>query len=45
MTDPDVLRAELGRDRDRRFALSLAERTPGIRSVAAPIFDANGARP
>ena len=42
ITDPDKLRAELRRDRERRFALSLAERTPGIRTVAAPIFDAAG---
>jgi IclR family acetate operon transcriptional repressor len=42
ITDADTLRAELRRDRERRFALSLAERTPGIRSVAAPIFDATG---
>ena len=39
ITDPDALRAELRRDRERRFAVSLAERTPGIRTVAAPIFD------
>jgi IclR family acetate operon transcriptional repressor len=43
ITDPDALRAELRRDRERRFAFSLAERTPGIRTVAAPIFDATGA--
>jgi IclR family acetate operon transcriptional repressor len=42
ITDPDALRAELRRDRERRFAFSLAERTPGIRTVAAPIFDAAG---
>jgi DNA-binding IclR family transcriptional regulator len=45
MTDPDVLRAELGRDRERRFALSLAERTPGIGSVAAPISTPTGCQP
>ena len=42
ITDPDALRAELRRDRERRFAFSLAERTPGIRTVAAPIFEAAG---
>jgi IclR family transcriptional regulator, acetate operon repressor len=42
ITDPDALRAELRRDRARRYAFSLAERTPGIRTVAAPIFDATG---
>jgi IclR family transcriptional regulator, acetate operon repressor len=43
ITDPDVLRRELRRDRERRYAFSLSERTPGIRTVAAPIFDATGA--
>jgi IclR family acetate operon transcriptional repressor len=42
ITDPDALRVELRRDRARRYAFSLAERTPGIRTVAAPIFDATG---
>jgi IclR family acetate operon transcriptional repressor len=42
ITDPQVLRRELRRDRERRFAFSLSERTPGIRTVAAPIFDATG---
>jgi DNA-binding IclR family transcriptional regulator len=42
ITDPEALRTELRRDRERRFAFSLAERTPGIRTVAAPIFDAGG---
>jgi IclR family acetate operon transcriptional repressor len=42
ITDPEVLRRELRRDRQRRFAFSLSERTPGIRTVAAPIFDATG---
>jgi IclR family transcriptional regulator, acetate operon repressor len=43
ITDADVLRRELRRDRERRFAFSLSERTPGIRTAAAPIFDATGA--
>jgi IclR family transcriptional regulator, acetate operon repressor len=43
ITDPDALRAELRRARERRFAFSFAERTPGIRTVAAPVFDAAGA--
>lgn len=43
VTDPRVLREQLGEIRDRGFALSYAERTPGIRSVAAPLFDHDGA--
>jgi len=42
ITDVASLRDELRADRERRYALSLAERTPGIRTVAAPIFDAGG---
>jgi DNA-binding IclR family transcriptional regulator len=38
ITDPDVLRKQLGRIREKGYALSFAERTPGIRTVAAPIF-------
>lgn len=43
VTDPDVLRAQLDEVRARGYALSFAERTPGIRSVAAPVFDHHGA--
>jgi IclR family transcriptional regulator, acetate operon repressor len=40
--DPAVLRAQLDETVRRGFAISDAERTPGIRSVAAPVFDHNG---
>ena len=43
VTDPQVLRAQLGEIRQCGYALSFAERTPGIRSVAAPLFDHDGA--
>lgn len=44
VTDPDALRAELAEVRARGFAVSLAERIAGIRTVAAPIFErADGA--
>jgi IclR family transcriptional regulator, acetate operon repressor len=43
VTDPDALREQLDDVRRRGYALSFAERTPGIRSVAAPVFDHNGA--
>jgi IclR family transcriptional regulator, acetate operon repressor len=43
VTDPDVLRGELDDVRRRGYAVSYAERTPGIRSVAAPLFDHEGA--
>ncbi|WP_049822845.1 IclR family transcriptional regulator [Arthrobacter sp. H41] len=42
VTDPDRLRAELSRIRDQGWADSNAERTTGIRAVAAPIFDHTG---
>ncbi|MGH3358017.1 MAG: IclR family transcriptional regulator [Nocardioidaceae bacterium] len=42
VTDPDDLRAELAVARDRGWAGSDSERTPGIRAVAAPIFDHTG---
>ncbi|MGH3390445.1 MAG: IclR family transcriptional regulator [Actinomadura sp.] len=38
ITDPDVLSRQLDRIREAGYALSFAERTPGIRTVAAPIF-------
>ncbi|TCP50031.1 IclR family transcriptional regulator [Tamaricihabitans halophyticus] len=37
--DPDVLRAQLPEIRASHWALSLSERTPGIHTVAAPLFD------
>jgi IclR family transcriptional regulator, acetate operon repressor len=42
ITDPVVLAAQFAEIRQRGFAMSLAERTPGIRSVAAPVFDFSG---
>ena len=43
VTDPEVLRTQLDEVREQGFAVSFAERTPGIRSVAAPLFDHDGA--
>jgi IclR family transcriptional regulator, acetate operon repressor len=40
--DPAELRTQLEETVRRGFATSIAERTPGIRSVAAPVFDHNG---
>jgi IclR family transcriptional regulator, acetate operon repressor len=42
VVDPAVLRAQLDETVHRGFAISYAERTPGIRSVAAPVFDHTG---
>jgi IclR family transcriptional regulator, acetate operon repressor len=42
VTDPGALRAQLEEIRACGYALSLAERTPGIRSVAAALFDHDG---
>ncbi|MFI7062003.1 IclR family transcriptional regulator [Kribbella sp. NPDC050124] len=42
ITDPDVLAAQLAEIRKRGFAKSMSERTPGIRSVSAPVFDYSG---
>lgn len=42
ITDPQLLRAELADARRRGWAGSKSERTPGIRAVAAPIFDHTG---
>ena len=39
ITDPETMRAQLVTIRELGFAMSFAERTHGIRSVAAPIFD------
>jgi IclR family acetate operon transcriptional repressor len=38
ITDPDVLRRQLDEVREAGYAMSFAERTPGIHTVAAPIF-------
>jgi IclR family acetate operon transcriptional repressor len=43
ITDPEQLRAELAEVRERGWARTNAERTAGIRAVAAPIFDHLGA--
>ncbi len=43
VTDPAELRTQLDDIVRRGFAMSFAERTPGIRSVAAPVFDHEGA--
>lgn len=42
ITDPGELRAELAEARRRGWAESKGERTPGIRTVAAPILDHAG---
>ena len=43
VTDAEELRGQLDEIRRLGYAISLAERTPGIRSVAAALFDHNGA--
>jgi IclR family transcriptional regulator, acetate operon repressor len=43
VTDPRVLGTQLDEVRRLGYATSFAERTPGIRSVAAPLFDHHGA--
>ena len=43
IADPDALRTQLTEIRSRGWAYSDAERTPGIRAVAAPLFDHTGA--
>ncbi len=42
LTDPAALRRQLDEIRSRRFAVSYAERIPGVRSVSGPIFDQSG---
>jgi IclR family acetate operon transcriptional repressor len=42
IADPDALRRQLGEIRERGWAYSDAERTTGIRAVAAPVFDHTG---
>lgn len=43
ITDPDQLRADLGTIRKRGYAWSREERQAGAASVAAPVFDHQGA--
>jgi IclR family transcriptional regulator, acetate operon repressor len=43
VTDPDEVRRQLAEIRRRGWADSKGERTPGIRAVAAPVFDHTGA--
>jgi IclR family acetate operon transcriptional repressor len=43
VTEPEVLRGQLAEIRQRGVAMSFAERTAGIRSVAAAFFDHHGA--
>lgn len=42
IVDPDALRAELARIRERGFAASAGERQPDAGSVAAPVFGLSG---
>ncbi len=42
VTDPEALRQEMSQARDAGYALSFAERTPGIHTVAAAVFDHSG---
>ena len=42
VVDQEALRRELAQVRETRYALSYAERTPGIHTVAAAIFDHTG---
>jgi IclR family acetate operon transcriptional repressor len=42
ITDPEVIAAQLAEARRTGFARSMSERTPGIRSVAAAVFDFSG---
>jgi IclR family acetate operon transcriptional repressor len=43
ITDSKVLKRQLADIRRQGYAMSLAERIPGIRSVAAAVFDHDGA--
>lgn len=42
IADPDLLRTQLAEIRERGWSYSDAERTPGIRAVAAPVLDHTG---
>ncbi|GAB3214067.1 IclR family transcriptional regulator [Marinactinospora thermotolerans] len=41
ITDPEVFRRELGRIRERGYAIDDRENEPEVRCVAAPVFDHN----
>ena len=43
LTTPEALAEDLSRIRSRGFALDNEERTPGMRCIAAPVFDMSGA--
>ena len=43
LTDPAALEADLARIRQRGYAFDDQERTPGMRCIAAPVFDLSGA--
>jgi IclR family acetate operon transcriptional repressor len=42
IVEPELIRIELARTRERGWAHSNAERTIGIRAIAAPVFDHTG---
>jgi len=42
ITDPDALRRDLESVRDRGYAIDDEEKNPGMRCIAAPVFDVNG---
>ncbi|HKL00874.1 MAG TPA: IclR family transcriptional regulator [Desulfotignum sp.] len=42
IVDPDALAAELTKIQTRGYAVSLGERTPGLGSVSAPVFNYRG---
>lgn len=42
LADADALKADLARIRHRGFAVDDEERTPGMRCIAAPVFDLGG---
>ena len=42
ITDPDELRSELARIRERGYAVSNGERDAGVRGVGAPVFGPDG---
>ena len=42
ITDPEALQADLALTRARGFALDDEERTPGMRCVAAAVFNSHG---
>jgi len=42
ITDPEALRADLDTTRQRGYAIDDEEKNPGMRCIAAPVFDVNG---